>query len=97
MKVTEQQKFELGNVVVTNGIYALMQAEPLFALKVQQKLDAYKMGDWGDLDEQDKESNDRALMTHQRIMASYTIAKKKVWYITEHDRSTTTILLPMEY
>ena len=55
-------------------------------------------GDWGDVDEEDKAANDQALTDGSRLLSAYrTAAAKKLWIITEADRSATTILLPEEY
>ena len=59
----------------------------------------YKNCDWGDLDEEDKMTNDEALKCGDRLLAAYKNAEKdwKIWIITEADRKTTTILFPEEY
>lgn len=54
-------------------------------------------GDWGDLDEQDKQANDKALQDGSRILSAYGKGETKLWIITEADRSATTILRPDEY
>jgi hypothetical protein len=64
-------------------------------------------GDWGDLEDEDKSENDLALKAGDlRIFSSYKLSKddvelldgeKKIWIITEADRSATTILLPSDY
>ncbi|MDP9486576.1 MAG: hypothetical protein M3Q49_12470 [Actinomycetota bacterium] len=56
-------------------------------------------GDWGDLDGHDRRENRRSLRNGWRILSSYPVGEdgKKVWVITEADRSCTTILLPEEY
>lgn len=55
-------------------------------------------GDWGDLDDHDKEANRNALQHGGRLFSSYVLTTgKKVWIITEADRSATTILCPEEY
>ena len=55
------------------------------------------LGDWGNLCSDDKDSNEMALITGGRIFSSYEFETDKIWIITEADRSTTTILLPMDY
>jgi len=57
------------------------------------------VGDWGDLDAEDTETNDGALDGGGRLLSSYThpVSKERLWIITEHDRSVTTMMLPMEY
>ena len=53
--------------------------------------------DWGDVCEEDRESNEEALLMQLRILSSYNFSKDKIWIITEADRSVTTILLPSDY
>jgi hypothetical protein len=55
-------------------------------------------GDWGEVDEEDWALNDLALVDGSRILSAYrTLKGKKLWIITEADRSSTVILLPSEY
>jgi hypothetical protein len=55
-------------------------------------------GDWGTLDPEDWNSNERALKGEGRLFSAYlSIQNIKFWIITECDRSVTTILLPEDY
>lgn len=55
-------------------------------------------GDWGDLDDDDKAENDKAVLDGCRIVSSYRAASgERFWILTEADRSVTTVLLPEEY
>ena len=55
-------------------------------------------GDWGELDEEDVETNNYSVKQNLRILSSYTLETGvKVWIISEADRSVTTLLLPSEY
>jgi hypothetical protein len=60
-------------------------------------------GDWGDLDPEDKARNDEAIAhegdpdNQQRVLSAYELHGRKVWVITEWNRSETTVLLPSEY
>jgi len=98
------KKFELGQVVMTNGINNVItnggnvaDADKVFDLL--ECIDRHKRGDWGNLDEDDKMLNDSAVEDGGRIISAYEIGenKVKIWIITEADRSYTTILLPEEY
>ncbi len=66
-------------------------------------LDKHARGDWGDLDAEDGEANNRALMDGGRIFSAYrTLKGEKLWVITEAEddhgnRQCTTILRPEEY
>jgi hypothetical protein len=58
----------------------------------------HQRGDWGNLDEEDRESNEQALVEGSRLLSCYTARNgRRFWIITEWDRSATTILLPEEY
>jgi hypothetical protein len=55
-------------------------------------------GDWGDLGEADRRSNDEAIRKSDRLFSAYQVnSHVKIWIITERDRSSTTLLLPDEY
>jgi len=85
--------FLLGKIVMTKGIHSAVAAE--------EYLDAllrHAQGDWGDVCEEDRNSNEEALVRQFRLFSVYRDSDKtKFWIITEHDRSYTTILLPEEY
>jgi len=65
---------------------------------VEAALARHFAGDWGDVCEEDRRSNDLALSFGQRLLSSYRDRRgSKFWIITEADRSATTVLLPDEY
>jgi hypothetical protein len=54
--------------------------------------------DWGEIDSEDWNANDRALLHGGRLFSAYHSARGvRFWVITEADRSVTTVLLPEEY
>jgi hypothetical protein len=87
--------FNLGQIVGTPGaLQALTEAEQ----NPFELLHRHMTGDWGDLDEEDKEENVLSVEQGFRILSAYKLETgTKVWVITEWDRSATTILLPGEY
>ena len=91
------EKFSLGQLVVTKGIQSKINNDVDFLINVLEILERYRRCDWGDLCEDDKAQNENALIDGERIFAVYNIGKEKVYIITEHDRSVTTILFPEEY
>ena len=60
-------------------------------------------GDWGDLDEEDRQANELALIDGSRILSAYTTKKgERLWVITEAVnevglRYSTVALKPEEY
>ena len=96
--------FELGQLVATAGVSEAMRSCEAFRQFVYRSLERYVQGDWGDLEEPDKEMNDESVNDEGRILAAYDIPidvpidyAEKIWIITEWDRSATTILFPDEY
>jgi len=92
---TESTGFELGNIYITPGaIDALVESNQ----HAQEFLERHGRGDWGELDEHDRQENELSIREGFRILSAYRTAKgARLWIITEADRSSTTILLPEEY
>lgn len=84
-------RFPLGSIVATPGVLAL-------GIDLHSYLHRHHCGDWGDLDSEDKESNEAALKAGERLLSCYQVGRgKRIYIITERDRSVTTLLLPEEY
>jgi hypothetical protein len=91
--VTVTQLFELGNTCQTPGVLEIIPSEDVF-----QALARHQEGDWGDLGDEDKEDNDKAMWMGGRIFSAYrAMTGEKFWIITEADRKSTTVMLPEEY
>lgn len=100
MIVVKSALFKLGQVVATPGALAALE-------KAEQSpwefLSRHIVGDWGDLDDEDKALNDEAVKDGSRILSAYFLKDgTKVWVITDAadddgQRAATTILLPEEY
>lgn len=83
----------LGMIVATPNALANVNS-----VEIQSALQRHVIGDWGELDADDKKANDEALQTGERLLSAYKSATgTKFWIITESDRSVTTILLPEDY
>ena len=91
------EKFSLGKLVMTRAVHDKMNSDIDFAIGVLDSMEKYRSFDWGDLCESDKAENEQALKDGERIFALYNIGSDKIYIITEHDRSVTTILFPYEY
>ena len=93
------RKFSLGQLVMTKGVHSKIKDDVDFAVGVLDAFERYQRCDWGDLCDEDKALNEQALTDTDggRIFAVYTCGNDKIWIITEHDRSVTTILFPEEY
>ena len=85
-------------MVATRGIADKIKSNERFALEVQLSIRFYLNGNWGTVSENSKEKND----LHRKIgtgdlLGEYKTCEGRIWIMTEHDRSATTILFPDEY
>ena len=95
MKLKRKPRFNPGQLLSTPGaLDAMMDAQQ----SPMNFVGRHIYGDWGDVCEEDQQTNEEALEHGLRLLSSYrTTAGVKLWVITEADRSVTTILLPDEY
>ena len=74
-------RFPLGQLAATPGALEAMEASgqtPDFFLARHQS------GDWGEVNEEDRQLNDEALIHGDRILSAYrTLKGVKLWIITE--------------
>ena len=91
-------KFKIGEVYVSRKVNDRATEDEDFADFVLRSLEKHARGDWGDLDEEDKQENEISLGEGFRILSAYKYKDgEKIWIITEADRSVTTVLFPEEY
>jgi hypothetical protein len=94
-------KFSLGQIVATPGAVEACSLDYLIHCLLR-----HGRGDWGNVCDDDKATNDQALIDGDRLLSAYPIDPAQpckgygdncLWIITEADRSVTTFLLPDEY
>ena len=89
-----EPRFTIGGTFATAGVTAFAKREEIDLAKYLWR---HHCGDWGDLDAEDKAANETALTNGSRIFSAYKISGKKIYVITEADRSMTTVMLSNEY
>ena len=90
-------KFPLGDLVVTTNAAAKLIAIDAFELLVR-----HESGDWGEVCEEDHETNEHALKDGSRLFSVYeregeNKCRVRFYVITEWNREATTTLLPEDY
>ena len=89
------QMFPLGELRVTPGA---LEALGRLRISAQSIFERHVLGDWGDVTDGDKKSNELAVEMGGRILSAYDLPDgTTIWATTEPDRSVTTILLPGEH
>lgn len=95
MIAVKTPKFPLGQIVATPAAIEAMNESGQTA---DFFLDQHRAGNWGIVDAEDSAANDAALIDGTRLLSAYmTLRGKKIWVITEADRSAMTLLLPEDY
>lgn len=87
-------RFPLGDIYATSAVIRWVSSQ---GLTLYPWIRRHHCGDWGDLDKEDKQANEDALAHGGRIFSSYLTGDRKIYAITEADRSMTTILFAEEY
>lgn len=93
--------FPLGMIVATRGALELLEdlaPEGVWIEAAAPYILRHVTGDWGELSAADWKENRLSVKNGYRILSAYSTPEgRKLWVITEADRSATTILLPEEY
>lgn len=95
-----QPRFKMGQVVATPGAMAALTENKMSAWSL---LSRHIAGDWGTVDEHDREANEQALEDGGRIFSVYVLPdQSKLWVITtaaddRGNRESTCVLTPDEY
>ena len=101
-------KIQIGEVYATKGISEDAEKNENFREFINICINRHINKDFGEMEEEDIESNNEAIINGSRIFSSYNINKnlknqnEKLWIITEAEndikkREYTTILYPNEY
>jgi hypothetical protein len=96
LQEARKAKFPLGELVITTNAAAKLNAIEAFAFLVR-----HESGDWGEVCDEDRETNENALNDGSRLFSVYEIngeneLKTRFYVITEWNREATTILLPKD-
>lgn len=88
------EKFELGKCLITPAARKkLDQGEfPAECLLIR-----HRQGEWDELEAEEIVANNRALAFGGRIFSAYTVEGSTFFVITSADRSSTTIMLALEF
>src|SRR5258705_8999282 len=86
-------KFPFGRLLATPNAHRAIPNDEII-----NALSRHLRGDWGTLDKEDWDANERALARGGRLFSAYLSSAQIGFYIiTDADRSVTTALLPEDY
>ncbi|MGE4340610.1 MAG: hypothetical protein AB7E55_32370 [Pigmentiphaga sp.] len=92
-------RFALGQVVATPAVLDHLTRHGISAYAL---LSRHQRGDWGEIDAQDRATNEQALRDGSRLLSAYTLSGERIWVLTEAEgdhgrRASTCLLFPEEY
>jgi len=82
---------------MTQGFASFLSQQQSPFSQVLKLLVRHGSGDWGIVSKADAKENDLSVEQGYRILSAYMVNDRKIWVITEADRSSTTFLFPEEY
>ncbi len=89
------RRFRLGTLCGTPGALDALRTA---GMDIADLLQRHVTGDGGDVDAEDRATNEQAGRHGGQSVSSYMLSNQvKVWVISEAERSVTTLLLPEEY
>lgn len=101
--MVKSKYFNVGKVVATIRVNNTIKENEQFAREIISALQRYVNKDWGDLDEEDKQTNEDALQYPDDLylLGAYKTCKGKIYIITNRISETagdnaTTICFPDE-
>lgn len=90
-------EINVGHILVTKGVINLARENREFAIFVQNSLEQYRKGNWGDMSDEVNRLNTQSLERNMRLFSSYeSKGLPEIWITTEPDRSYSTIMFPDE-
>ena len=99
--MTANTEFDMGLLVYSPNVEYLENDDVDFSRFVHACLQRFRQQDWGDTGKICKELNDRSIQTgKEAILAEYREKGKPewtIWFLTEADRSMTTVLFPEDF
>ena len=89
--------FDAGEVYKTDKIDKALCEDASYVQELVDCFVKYLTGNWGDLDDEVRISNDLALVNQQRLLATYKTSKGTICITTNFDRAITNILFEEEF
>lgn len=97
-KENKSPTIELGRIIQTERINEAKMNNSRFRKEVDRSFLKYCYADFSDMSQEDIDLNKSAITNgDDRIFGAYNTSLGKIYIITEHDRSYTTILFADEY
>jgi predicted transcriptional regulator len=86
-------ELNVGQIFVTKRVAELATEDKEFAFFIEESLNRYRKGDWGNMSDEGKQLNKRFLESGLRMFSKYESTRfPEIWIIAEPERSCSTIM-----
>ena len=90
-------KFRVGETVLSDGVRALVQNDPIAATSLNAYVRCHQNGQWGRVSPEQAADNERALEQGDPLTSVYALQGRTIWIVTDAPpRDVTHVLLPEE-
>jgi hypothetical protein len=87
-------KFRLGVTVLSDGVRAIVDADPIAAVSVNAFVRCHQNGQWGSVSAAQAEENERGLKEGGAVVSVYALQGRTIRIVTDSEpRNTTRVLL----
>lgn len=92
-------KIKLGKKLLSANVKKLIEKDPSLAIDITKCIKQHARGDWGLIDQCDREMNNHAIEQpgSDQIFSTYKIREIRIRIITDKENKITTVILPEEY
>lgn len=88
---------KINKLYMTRSINDNIAENSDFSKFICDSIGKYNEQNWGEVSQEDRELNDIAVNSENRIIAKYSYRERSIFIITEWDKKYTTILFVEEY
>jgi hypothetical protein len=90
-------KFRVGETVLSSGVRAIVDADPIAAVSLNAFVRLHQNGQWGAVSPDEARENERALQEGGPVRSVYALQRQTIWIVTDAEpRDTTRVVLPEE-
>ena len=90
-------KFRLGVTHLSDGVRAIVDADPIAAVSLNAFIRCHQNGQWGRVSAAQADENQRALQGGGAVVSVYALQGRTIWIVTDGEpRDTTRVFLDDE-
>lgn len=87
-------KFRLGETTLSDGVRAMVDADPIAAVSLNAFVRCHQNGQWGSVSSEQAQENEQALQDGGAVASVYSLQGQGIWIVTDAEpRDVTRVFL----